>query len=505
MRGVISSGDKLTSSAGAKMLKNGGNAFDAACAAMLIAPLSEPMLTSLGGGGFLLSHENDTKPILYDFFVDVPKSRIKEKNFYPIDVDFGTTLQEFHIGAASIAIPGVLKGVYEIHAQKGKLPFADVAAPAIEAAREGLYLSKMQAHFIQLLEPILTSTPSSKKIYMNNGDLINHRDLFKNPEYADFLQEFVKKGDKLFYDGEVSAEIEKLCKGTGGDLRREDLKGYEVIKREPISFGFKDFEILTNTTPSAGGVLIAFALKLLENEELGEFGSFTHIKKIVESMVTTSDFRHEHINEFLHKEGLAEILKKEPLMSSYFKAFKNRINLWGNTTHISVLDAQGNAATVTTTNGEGSGIIAPNTGIMLNNMLGEEDLNPHGFFKWPSGVRLPSMMAPTIVLKDKAPVMVLGSAGSNRIRSAITQSIINYTVFGHDIKEVCQEKRVHFEKGELFFEPGFDKKLIEKVKEHYDVTVFHEKSVFFGGVNAVTSELKGGSDPRRGGYTICVD
>ena len=505
MKGVISSGDKTTSSAGAKILKNGGNAFDAVCAAMLISPLSEPMLTSLGGGGFLISHEKNKEPELYDFFVDVPPSRVKKKDFYPIDVDFGTTIQEFHIGAASIAIPGVLKGVYEIHKEKGKLPFTDVVQPAIDAAVNGIYLSKMQASFIKLLEPILTSTQASKDIFMKNGQLIDHTHLFKNPQYANFLKEFVKQGDKIFYEGSVASDIEDICKKMGGDLKKEDLKNYKIIKRKPIDFKFRDYEILTNTTPSAGGVLIAFALKILEKQDLGTFGSDKHISKLIESMVTTSDFRHHEINEFLHKEGLSDILKDQPLMDSYFKAFKSRVNLWGNTTHISVLDEEGNAATVTTTNGEGSGIIAPNTGIMLNNMLGEEDLNPHGFFSWPSGVRLPSMMAPTLVLKDKNPLMVLGSAGSNRIRSAITQSILNYTVFGHDIKEVCHEKRVHFEKGQLFFEPGFDKSVIEKAKEHYDVTVFDEKSVFFGGVNAVTHDLKGGSDPRRGGATICVE
>ena len=505
MKGVISSGDKLTSDAGAYILKNGGNAFDAVCAAMMTAPLSEPMLTSLGGGGFLISHENGKEPELHDFFVDVPPSRVEDKNFFPIDVDFGTTVQEFHIGAASIAIPGVLKGIYEIHKEKGKLPFEDVARPAIKAAKGGIYLSNMQAGFVKLLEPILTSTKHSKEIFMKNGKLIDHTHLYRNIEYGEFLKEFVKYGDNIFYGGSIAKDIEDMCRDMGGDLRREDLENYKVIKRKPIDFKFRDFEIVTNTTPSAGGILIAFALKILEKQDLGKFGSDKHISALIESMVTSSDFRHKEVNEFLHKEGLADILKDQPLMDSYLKAFKNRINQWGNTTHISVLDSDGNAATVTTTNGEGSGIIAPGTGIMLNNMLGEEDLNPHGFFSWPSGVRLPSMMAPTLVLKNNTPLMVLGSAGSNRIRSAITQSILNYTVFGHDIEEVCSEKRVHFEKGHLFFEPGFDKGVIEKAKEHYGVTVFDEKSVFFGGVNAVTSELKGGSDPRRGGCTICVE
>ena len=504
MKGVISSGDKRTSKAGALMLKNGGNAYDAICAAMLTSPLSEPMLTSVAGGGFLLSHGKDKGAELYDFFVDVTPSRVEKKDFFPIGVDFGTTIQEFHIGTASVAVPGVLKGIYEIHKEKGKLPLQDIIKPAYDLAREGFYLSKMQAHFMQLLEPILMSTQSSKKLYTKDGELIDHTHKFSNPDYAEFLKEFAKSGDSIFYEGSIADSIDKLSRQNNGDIRKEDLKNYKTVKREPIDFKFKDYEILTNTPPSAGGVLIAFALQLLDKEDLGKFGSTQHISKLIESMVTTSDFRHEHINEFLHHAGLSSILNDKKLMHGYFNAFKNRVNLWGNTTHVSVMDSDGNAASATTTNGEGSGVIVPDCGIMLNNMLGEEDLNPHGFFGWPDGVRLPSMMAPTIVLKNGKPQMVLGSAGSNRIRSAITQSILNYTVFAHDIAEVTDEKRVHFEKGELFFEPGFDEDLIKKVKKHYPASVFHDKSMFFGGVNAVTSDLKGGADPRRTGFVEVV-
>jgi gamma-glutamyltranspeptidase/glutathione hydrolase len=504
VRGVISSGDRLTSSAGALMLKNGGNAFDAVCAAMLVAPLSEPMLTSLGGGGFLLSIEDKKDPELFDFFVDVPPNRVEDKDFYPVDIDFGTAIQEFHIGSASIAIPGVLKGVYEIHREKGSLPLCDIVAPAIEYATSGIYLSPMQSSFIKLLEPILLSTKSSKDIYTVNNRLIDHKHLFKNQEYALFLREFVKQGDKVFYKGDIASDIEELCKRCRGDIRLEDLQKYKMIKRDPIRFGFRDYEIVTNSPPSAGGILMAFTLKLLEKQSLGEFASSRHIKKLIEAMAVTSEFRKEHIDEFLHQNGLVDILDNRALLDRYLNAFKSRINLWGNTTHISVIDSKANAATVTTTNGEGSGVVVPNTGIMLNNMLGEEDLNPHGFFSWSSGIRLPSMMAPTIVLKDSMPILVLGSAGSNRIRSAIIQAILNYTTFNHSIQDICSQKRVHFERGKLFFEPGFSQSMINELKEDYDLTIFDQKSPFFGGVNAVTNHLDGGSDPRRGGATIVV-
>ena len=142
---------------------------------------------------------------------------------------------------------------------------------------------------------------------------------------------------------------------------------------------------------------------------------------------------------------------------------------------------------------------------MLNNMLGEEDLNPHGFFKWESAIRLPSMMAPTIVIEDEKPKLVLGSAGSNRIRSAISEVIINNIYYKQDIQGAIDAARVHYEKGKIFFEPGFDKEVIEATKKLYPVTEFKDKSIFFGGVNAVTGDFEGGSDARRGGSVVYVE
>ncbi len=504
-KGVIASGDERTSQAGARMLEMGGNAFDAICAAMLTAPLCEPMLTSLGGGGFMLAKSSAKEPILYDFFVDVPPQRVEKRDFYPIDVDFGTTTQTFHIGAASIAIPGLVKGIYQIHKERGSLPLETIIEPALKLAKEGLYLSKMQAHFVTLLEPILRSTPESEALFTDaKGNLIDHTHLYKNSEYANFLENFAKEGERLFYEGEVAANIEKIAKERGGDLRKEDLANYHVIRRKPIESSYRGKQIITNPPPSAGGILIAFALKLLELAPLNKFGSIEHLSHLIEAMVVSSDFRIKEINEHLHKVGLESILEDPQTVQPYLQAYRNRINLWGNTTHISVLDAQGNAASATTTNGEGSGIIVPKSGIMLNNMLGEEDLNPHGFFSWPSGVRLPSMMAPTMVLEEDSIEMVLGSAGSNRIRSAITQAVIDYVDFGFPIQKCCEASRIHYERGEVFIESGFPKESIEAVKEHYPTTIFDTLSLFFGGVNAVSSNFEGGCDPRRGGSVIRV-
>ncbi len=501
--GVVSAGDINTAKAGEEILKKGGNAYDAMVACLLAAPLCEPILTSLGGGGFMLSSKTDEEPIMYDFFVDVPPKSIEEPEFFPIDVDFGTTVQEFHIGCGAIAIPGVVKGIWQIYEELCSLPMDELIKPAFRYASEGIYISKVQANFLKLLTPIFTSTKSSRDLYTKEGNLIDEKHLFKNPEYANFLKEFAKNGSDIFYKGEIADNLEKLCKEHNGLLNKEVLKNYKVYKKDPLKFRYKEYDIYTNPPPSSGGILIAFSLLLLQDEKLGELRSQKYIEELVEAQNVTSDFRREYIDEFLHANNLRDVLKNDKLLDSFRDSFKKRINLWGNTTHISIIDSFGNAASTTTTNGEGSGHILPDTGIMLNNMLGEEDLNPHGFFKWQSGIRLPSMMAPTGVFEDKKMLLMLGSAGSNRIRSALLQTILNYIHFGLSVQDAINEPRVHFENGTIFTEPPL-KLDLKNMKKVYELKEFNELNLFFGGVQAVSGNLEGGADPRRGACRLKV-
>ncbi len=506
MKGVVAAGDKRSAQAGADILKLGGNAYDAAIAVMLAAPICEPLFTSLGGGGFLLGLEKDKKPELYDFFVEVPKKRVEEPEFYPIYVDFGAAIQEFHIGAGSIAIPGLVRGIEEVYKDKCTLPMSELIKPAVKYAREGVYLSSMQASFVKLLEPIFTSTKSSMDVYgLEDGSLIDETHLYKNPQYANFLEEFAIEGAKLFYEGHVANEIEQISKENDGLILKEDLKNYKVIKREPIDFRYKDYEIVTNPPPSGGGILIAFALKLLENYDLKEFRSYEYIKGMIEAFNTTSDFRSEHVDEFLHDEKLKTIFENDRLIKNYCTTMHSRLNLWGNTTHLSVIDEEGNAVSVTTTNGEGCGHVISSSGIMLNNMMGEEDLNPHGWFAWEEGIRLPSMMAPTAVLKNGRPKLILGSAGSNRIRSAITETIINNLEYKMNLYESINAPRIHFEKNIVCLEPDINEFIKMELEKNYELQYFDDLNVFFGGVQAVNGDLDGASDSRRGSAVIKVD
>jgi len=501
--GVVSAGDLNTARAGEEMLKLGGNAYDAMCACLLAAPLCEPILTSLGGGGFMLSTKKDKEPIVYDFFVDVPPKDIDNPEFFPIDVDFGTTVQEFHIGCGASAVPGVVKGIWQIYEDLCSLPMETIIQPAYRYATQGIYLSKTQADFLKLLTPIYFSTKSSRDIYVRDGELIDEKHLFKNEEYGNFLKEFAKKGSDIFYKGEIASNIDKLCKKHNGLLNKEVLQSYKVIKKAPLKFKYKDYDIFTNPPPSSGGILTAFSLILLENEDLEKHRSQEYFEKLIIAQKVTRDFRKDCVDEFLHTNNLRDVLKDDKLLNAFRDEFKQKLNRWGNTTHVSIVDSFGNGASTTTTNGEACGYVIPDTGIMLNNMLGEEDLNPHGFFGWDSGIRLPSMMAPTAVLQDKKLLLLLGSAGSNRIRSAMLQTIINYTHFNMGVQEAIDEPRVHYENGTIFTEPPLHVDL-QGVNDIYKLNKFKSKNMFFGGVQAVSGDFDGGADSRRGACVLRV-
>jgi gamma-glutamyltranspeptidase/glutathione hydrolase len=239
--------------------------------------------------------------------------------------------------------------------------------------------------------------------------------------------------------------------------------------------------VLTNPPPSAGGLLIAYALALLERA-----GGKPDAAALVSAMETAQDERTDAFLDHLHEPGFAAQFMGSRL---------------GSTTHVSVLDADGWACSVTTTNGEGSGLVVPGTGIHVNNMMGEQDLSPAGWFTHPPGRRLPSMMAPTIVLEDGRPELVVGSAGSNRIRSAILQVIVNAIDHGMDAQPAVDAARLHFEDGLVYAEPG-----VPDVPGRTMVR-FRERNLFFGGTQAAerhhgTGSFSGGGDPRRGGAVV---
>lgn len=512
-RGVVAAGHPATAQAACHVLEAGGNAFDATLAALLAACVAEPILASLGGGGFLLAHSGAGEQILYDFFTQTPRQRREgEVDFYPIEGDFGGTTQEFHIGYGSVACPGIVKGLFEVHRDLGSLPFAELAEPAVRLARDGVEVNSFQAYIQKVLAPILRSTPESRALFQWNeqeGRSMPVGTLFRSPDLADFLEALTSEGEDLFYRGEVGRRLARASIEGGGHLTLEDLEGYRVERRSPLLFRHAGAEIATNPAPSSGGTLIAFCLELLDSvaAELGAFGSRAHLHPLVEAMALTNQARRRLAGE---PGASLEPLLERPILDEYRRTLLQHRASTRGTTQISVADGAGNLASLTLSNGEGSGIVLPGTGILLNNMLGEEDLNPGGFHTWPRDRRLSSMMAPTVLTSDDGRRVALGSGGSNRLRTAIVQVMVNFLDLSLPLEDAVLRPRLHFENGRLHIEPGLPADAVRSLQEAYpDHRLWPEPNLFFGGVHAAglgpaPATFFGGSDSRRGGVTRFV-
>ncbi|MEZ5478018.1 MAG: gamma-glutamyltransferase [Thiolinea sp.] len=509
--GVVAAGHSATAHAAAEVLRAGGNAFDAVIAAHFAACIAEPVLCSLGGGGFLTASRAGAKPVVYDFFTQTPlqKKPLAELDFYPITADFGTAQQEFHIGCAAAGTPGSVAGLFAIHRELGSLPMTRLVEPAMELARNGVAVNAFQAYIFSIVAPIYLSTPAARQLFtdpQHPEQILQSGHLLVQREQADFLEHLAREGEALFYQGEIAAQIDQLGREHGGYLSRADLQQYQVIKREPLEIPYRDTRVYINPPPSSGGLLIAFALELLGQLDLSAYPA--QAPERLELLAAVMDLTHEARIAAQIDGGFqqASQLLNPDYLQRYQQQIRHRAKALRGTTHISVIDTGGNVASMTLSNGEGCGVLIPGTGIMLNNMLGEEDLNHGGFHQWQTDQRMTSMMAPAIVLCADGREIAIGSGGSNRIRSAILQVLSQLIDHQLPVEQAVAAPRIHLERDLLNIEGGFaPEQLTQLVQAYPRHCVWEDLNLFFGGAHTVVRDRQGFSgsgDPRRGG--VCV-
>ena len=507
--GAAASGHKETSKAARILLEEGGNAFDAALGAMCAACVCEPMLASLGGGGFLLAQTAAGDSRVFDFFTQTPSAKHGDLDFYPIQADFGTVTQEFHIGMGSIAVPGIVAGLFAIHKAHCRLPLKKIIEPAVYLAREGIRINKLQRYINEILQPIISASPAATALatpMFSPGRLAEIGEFISNPDLADTFEALASHGPQWFYEGEPAQQLVRDCAQHGGLISANDMRSYEVISRKPVTVVTHGARISVNSPPSPGGCLIAFALSLLDKIQPGqhEWGGPEHVVALARVMQASSLVRKQHgMGAGLDNAAAEKILSAESL-GQWHKTLETGALASRGTTQISVVDADGNLASLTLSNGEGSSYVLPGSGIMLNNMMGEEDLNPDGFHRMPPGVRLASMMTPTIVSLPDGGQIALGSGGSNRIRSAILQVLTNVLDFDMDLEQAVIAPRLHLSGSHLNVERGFSAAALESLQlEWPGVEQWPNANLFFGGVHAVerlsNGEFRAAGDPRRGG------
>lgn len=507
--GVAASGHKETSKAARIILEEGGNAFDAVLAAMCASCVCEPMLASLGGGGFLLAETAVGDSQVYDFFTQTPSATHGELDFYPIQADFGTATQEFHIGMGSIAVPGVVAGLFRVHEALGSMPLKKIIEPAVYLAREGVRINRLQKYLNEILLPIINASSEARAFaspMFAPGRLAEIGEFISNPDLADTFEALASRGSGWFYEGEPAQQLVRDCAEGGGLISAHDMQTYEVILRKPVTVKSHGAKISVNSPPSPGGCLTVFALSLLDKIKPGqhEWGSAGHTLALARVMQAASLVRRQAgMASGLDDDTAARILAAESLDQWHSTLNTGAIASRG-TTHISVADASGNLASLTLSNGEGSSYVLPGSGVMLNNMMGEEDLNPDGFHRLPPAVRLASMMTPTIISLPGGSQIALGSGGSNRIRSAILQVLTNLFEFGMDLEQAVKAPRLHLERTHLNVETGFSDITLNALQAEWPgLEQWPGINLFFGGVHAVerreNGEFFATGDPRRGG------
>ena len=460
-------GHDATATAAHEVRAAGGNAFDAACVA-------EPVLAPMGGG-YLLAQPQGASPRVYDFFVHTPKKGkpLADVEFFPLRADFGTTSHEFHIGAGSVATPGLISRLFAVHPESATLPMRELFAHSVQYARTGVIVREFDASVLRIVEAILKAMPEC---------------------------------EALFYRGEIGVRIANML-NSGGHLAREDLESYATKDRAALTARYQGADIGLNAAPTSGGVLTAFALKLLEAIDFAhlEPGSCQALEVIARALSVTGDAR----STAQKVTGVTPQVLTPKFMEPYLQVISQHPLARSATTHISIIDGVGNVASVTLSNGESAGLVVAGTGIVLSNMLEEEDLHPAGFHRWAPNTRMTSMMTPTVVRKADGTCIATGSGGSNRIRSDILQILVNLLTMKLDIEEAVERPKIHVEGKKLSVEQGIDPErigpLLNTLPKH---ELWDARSMFFGGAHTVLRDahggLRGAGDPRRGGVAISL-
>lgn len=540
---TVVSARKDASEIGLKIMEDGGNAFDAMIAVQLALSVSHPTAGNISGGGFMVYKLSDGTEGSLDFREKAPNS--SSADMY-LDEDGNVIAGLSSLGGLAVGVPGTISAIFDIHEKFGLLPIEDLFKPSIELAENGFLVTKYLEDELNEKRDVFIMMNGQESLYSKN---YKEGDTIKNNNYAQTLIKIMNEGKDGFYSGEVAEDMIETISKKGGIMTIDDLSDYESIWREPVKFKYKDYDIISMSFPSSGGILLGQMMKAIEKFDLSKIphNSAEYIQLLTEierrafadrsDLMGDPDFMNLPVYEFMDEEYIEERMKsfswEEATPSSEIKPGEVIFNESDETTHFSIIDKSGNAVSVTTTlnNSFGSKVYLENSGFFLNNEMDDFSSKPGypNFFgvlgseanSIQPGKRMLSAMTPTIVLKNNKPKLILGSPGGPSIITSVFQTILNVIEYDMDVNEAVSAPRFHhqwypdlivMEENAYSYEVDSVLKsknyLIVKLPIEEDTLGVYKRSNI-GAVDAILIDdfrnVSGGADSRREHYTSSVE
>jgi gamma-glutamyltranspeptidase/glutathione hydrolase len=465
-RGLVISQSDIASQIGFQVIRDGGNAVDAAVATALAMAVTHPTAGNIGGGGFLVFRSASGEATTFDFREAAPAG--SHPGMWLVNGKYDAQLH--HNSHRAVGVPGTVAGLHLAWKTHGSKPWKDLVLPAVKLARDGFELSDGLARSLARTLDSFKKYPASLAQFSKNGTPYQAGEIFKQPDLARTLQRIADQGPAGFYEGETAELIEKEMKANGGLITRDDLKKYQAKERAPIKGTYRGYEIIGMPPPSSGGISVQMMLNILEGFDLkaSGFGSAANLHLIAESMRRAFAERAQHlgdpdfvktmpIDRLISKEfatGLRKTIDPSRASKSSPSSF-TFTNESPETTHLSVVDEKRNAVSLTYTleAGYGSKIVVPGGGFLLNNEMGDFNAGPgltneSGLIGTEPnlahpGKRMLSSMSPTIIAKDGRLFMVTGTPGGRTIINTVLMTILNVVDFGMNAQEAVDAGRIH--------------------------------------------------------------
>ncbi|MCK7481853.1 MAG: gamma-glutamyltransferase [Candidatus Moduliflexus flocculans] len=517
-KAMVASAHPAATAVGVEILRKGGNAVDAAIAVAFALSMAEPNASGIGGGGFMVVRMADSEPVMIDYRESAPAGATPERYYAP-GVDFAARTAE---GPDAIGVPGLVAGAALALEKYGTMSLAEVLAPTVRLAREGIAVSpKLNGMIVDEMEKI-AKFPAAAAIYLPDGLPLEAGSILKNEDLAATLERIAAGGARAFYEGTVAEAIAAEMNRLGGVLGAEDLRTYQAKLREPVKGTYRGWDIVTAAPPTGGGTHLVELLNIVETFDVKGLGrgSARLLHVLAEAMKMTfadkaansGDPDHfvlpvATFTDKAYARTLAARIREGQARFDYAPS-SLVIPESESTSHLSVADAQGNVVALTQSINSffGSGVVVPGTGILLNNHLADFDGTAGGPNAIGPGRRPASSIAPTVVLRDGMPVLVIGTPGAARIVSALAQIIVNIVDFGLGLDEAIEAPRIHCLTQTLALEDRFPADVVEELKSWgHPVKLYPDWDNYFGGAQAIlidgrNKKLYGAADSRRDGF-----